>query len=561
MIIITISAPIKCPGMLSAFIQFPYNEEILNVIKLSDCHIYNKKTRTWEIDITSLPKILDKLTLLDDIQLIDNDNYTIMNSNSYKVNFTEFKTQPFDYQLEGIEYGLNHNNWLLLDAPGLGKTLQVIYIAEQLKKYKNIEHCLIICGINTLKYNWKKEIEKHSNLSCMILGEKLNTKGKYVTQGIQYRLSQLKEKINEFFVIMNIETLRDTSILKQINSGINSFDMIIVDEIHCCKSQSSQQGHNLLKLSSAKYKIGLTGTVILNSPFDCYVPLKWIGCEHSNFSTFKNYYCKYGGLFNHEIIGYKNIDVLKEQLNQFSLRRTKNLLNLPEKNIIDELIEMNDDQRNFYNDILSGVFDKLDKVSLNDNQILSLIVRLRQATSCPTILTSSNIQSSKIQRAIDLTEQIIQNGDKVVIYSIFKETLNQLQKILNSKALLCTGDIDNSIIQKNIELFQSNSNYNILLCTPQKMGTGITLTSASYMIFIDCPWTAAVCEQCEDRIHRIGSKDPVFIYYLWNNDTFDLKIKDLISDKSILENWVVDDYVDPNFVERLKKLVFDLKIS
>jgi hypothetical protein len=67
MIIITISAPIKCPGMLSAFIQFPYNEEILNVIKLSDCHIYNKKTRTWEIDITSLPKILDKLTLLDDI--------------------------------------------------------------------------------------------------------------------------------------------------------------------------------------------------------------------------------------------------------------------------------------------------------------------------------------------------------------------------------------------------------------------------------------------------------------------------------------------------------------
>ena len=57
------------------------------------------------------------------------------------------------------------------------------------------------------------------------------------------------------------------------------------------------------------------------------------------------------------------------------------------------------------------------------------------------------------------------------------------------------------------------------------MGTGVTLTAASYMIFIDCPWTSADCEQCEDRIHRIGSKDSVFIYYLWNTDTFDMQVK------------------------------------
>jgi hypothetical protein len=52
----------------------------------------------------------------------------------------------------------------------------------------------------------------------------------------------------------------------------------------------------------------------MNSPVDAYMPLKWIGKEHSNFSTFKKYYFQYGGLFNNEIIGYKNINVLKDEL-------------------------------------------------------------------------------------------------------------------------------------------------------------------------------------------------------------------------------------------------------
>ena len=66
-----------------------------------------------------------------------------------------------------------------------------------------------------------------------------------------------------------------------------------------------------------------------------------------------------------------------------------------------------------------------------------------------------------------------------------------------------------------------NNDYNkVMCCSISKMGTGITLTRASYCIFIDCSWTAAENTQCEDRIYRIGSKSPVFIYYLWTNDTF-----------------------------------------
>jgi len=125
-----------------------------------------------------------------------------------------FKTKPYQYQLDGINYGISHEDWLLLDVPGLGKTLQAIYIAQERKRIDKIKHCLIVCGVNTLKTNWVREIEKHSNLSCRILGQKENSKGQLVIGSVKERIEQLKKPIKEFFVITNIESLRNDELIK-----------------------------------------------------------------------------------------------------------------------------------------------------------------------------------------------------------------------------------------------------------------------------------------------------------------------------------------------------------
>ena len=560
MINITVNTPQRCAGLYSLFLQFDFNPVIIEIIKQFGGAIYDKKTHIWEIDSSILPQLLDKLIFEDDVKLND----CIVNKQQdtqIDIQSDNFKIAPFDYQLEGIKYGINHDNFLLLDAPGLGKTLQLIYVAEQRKRINNITHCLIICGINSLKQNWKKEIEKTSNYTCLVLGDKINSKGKIINQGIKYRVKQLQQQIDDFFVITNIETLRDDNIIKQLKSGPNKFEMIIVDEIHTCKTPTSQQTKNLLKLiSAANYRVGATGTVITNSPLDAYVPLKWIGREASNFSTFKNYYIQYGGLFNNEIIGYKNIETLKTKLTSVSLRRQKNILSLPEKTVIHEYLDMSPAQQLFYDNIVQGIFSDLDKIELKDNQVLSLVQRLRQATSSPSMLTSANIESTKIQRAVDLCEQIVQNNNKVVVFSVFKETLRQLQsKLQKYNATICSGDFTNEDISEFITKFQNDSSSKILLCTTQKLGTGVTLTAASYMIFIDCPWTAAQCQQCEDRIHRIGSNNSVFIYYLWNNNSIDLDVKQIVDDKSLVEDYIIDNKINQNFMERLRKLIYDLK--
>ena len=554
------SPPYKLPGTTSFFVKFNYSKNIVDTMHFIPNAIYHKKLQCWEIPVTSLSRAIDSLSNLDELKLTFNEDIADKSKNEISVNIDNYKTKPYDYQKAGIEYGLSHNHWLLLDAPGLGKSLQMIYLAQELKQRENIKHCLIVCGINTLKYNWKKEIETHSDLSCRILGQKINSKGNLIIGSITDRVNDLKNDLEEFFIITNIETLRNDDIIKYINNGVNKFDMIICDEMHKAKSPSSQQGKNFLKLNS-KYKVGLTGTLLLNSPLDAYVPLKWIGADNSTYTNFKYYYCDFSGPFNNILTGYKNIDVLKNQLDNISLRRTKDILELPPKNIIHEYVEMDNNQEKFYQDITNGIIEEVDKVELNTSTLLSMVTRLRQATADPSILTSNEtISSAKIERTIDLAKEILDNEDKVVIFSLFKKPLDKIMNELSEyNPLLCTGDIPDNIISDNINEFQTSNKNKVMCATISKMGTGITLTSASYAIFMDSSWTSAVNQQAEDRIYRIGSKSPVFIYYLWTAGTIDEHVKEIVEDKEAISDFIIDDKVSKKSLESLRKFILDLK--
>lgn len=557
MIKIEEKTPKRIPGRSSLFVSFDYKPQIVAVIKdCTPCH-YDKKSKIWEIPATRLAKFVNTSYSFDDIQL------KLLKSQKKEhkdVQLSKYKTKPYKYQEEGIKFGLQNDKWLLLDAPGLGKTLQIIYLAEELKKRDKLQHCLIICGINSLKTNWEKEIKKHSRLSCTILGKHITSKGNVTYTSIKDRVAQLQSNIKEFFVITNIESMRSDEVVQAILKGPNKFDCIVIDEIHTCKSNKSQQGKNILKLNTAKYRIGLTGTLLLNNPLDAYMPLHWIGKEKSSFTNFRYQYCTYGGQFGNDFIGYKNIDSLKEHIADCSLRRTKDLLDLPEKTIIDEYLDMPDRQSKFYSDITNGVIEEVDKVHMSTANLLAMVSRLRQATACPSILTSEDIPSAKIDRCCELVDEITSNGHKVVVFSTFKQTLGELyQRLLSYNPLLCHGEIKDDIISQNIDQFQTNDSNKVMLCTHQKMGTGFTLTAATYAIFIDQPWTSGNYIQACDRIHRIGSKDPVFIYNLICNDTFDVRVHELVQSKEVISDYVIDDQLNDRSIDLLKKWILELK--
>lgn len=164
--------------------------------------------------------------------------------------------------------------------------------------------------------------------------------------------------------------------------------------------------------------------------------------------------------------------------------------NLPPLTLATEYLEMTEDHRKFYEEIKRGVKDSVDKVELTASNLLALTTRLRQAAVCPSILTSQPITSVKLQRAAERAEELVSIGEKVVIMSTFKEPVYQLAEELKAHApLICTGDVDDRLISANVEAFLSDPTSKILIGTHDKMGTGFSLNSASYMVCLDQPWT------------------------------------------------------------------------
>lgn len=551
--------PSKITGFTSIFIQFDFNQEIIDTIK-RECEVYNysKKTKQWEVPVKNISNLIDFLSVLDDISIIS--HIEEKNATTSLVDPLKFKTKPFRYQLDGINYGINHDKWLLLDDMGLGKTLQAIYIAQELKERKGLEHCMIICGVDSLRSNWKREIEKHSNLDAVILGERLNTKGNIVYDSVSKRAEQLLNDIKEFFIITTLTTIRNEDVVNAFNQKKNKIDMIIVDEVQKCKDINSQQGKSLLKLD-ATYKMAMSGTLLVNDPLDLYASLKWIGVEHSTLENFRKFYCvknEFLGIYE----GYKNIDHLKEILSSCSLRRLKDdELDLPQKNIIDEYVSMTDEHSKIYYGVVNNIREEIDLVKISDRNLLGKIVRLRQATSCPQILSSSNVISAKITRCIELVDDLIKQNEKVVIFSSFKDTCYQLGEMLQQyNPYVVTGDTSDYDTNKFIVDFQNNQNSSkVLIATQQKLGTGVTLNSARYMIFIDCPWTNSDYSQATDRIYRIGTNKPVFIYNLICVGTIDEKVSQLINDKKALAEYIIDNKIEnENALASLQKYIQEL---
>lgn len=526
----------------SLYIKGDYNPTILDVIHSFQTRYYHRNSKLWECKIDYFPIILDKLKF-EDIQICGEvpkkfEKYLKM-LDIYDEQDADYlsRTKPFEHQMDSFKYALTHNKFLLGDEQGLGKTKQALDIAVA-RKHK-MRHCLIVCGVNNLKWNWYKEVEIHTNEKAHILGSRVNRKGKTVIGSSAERLADLKQIHDEYFLITNIETLRDKSIQSQIKKMCSDgiIGMTIIDEIHKCKNSQSKQG-KAIHCCCSYYRLALTGTPLMNNPVDLYNVLKWLEVENHSLTYFKNLYCEMGGFGGYEIIGYKNLDQLENSLNKNMLRRRKEeVLDLPPKIYTDELLDLDSSQDKLYRDVTNQIIEDVDRIMLLPNPLTELI-RLRQVTSNPNILTSKNITNVKYDRILDILES---TTDKVIIFSNWTKVINPLYIKLSSlgyNPALVTGESKDPILEMN--KFQSDNTCKVILGTTPALGTGYTLTAANTVIFIDEPWSKAIKDQAEDRCHRIGTKGTVNIITLICKDTIDERIHQIIKDKGELSDRIVD---------------------
>lgn len=545
MITIKEITPMKLSGLSSFLVFGDFTKDISDALSVEEAYYFHKKMNAWEVPASRLSAILDKLTLLTEIRLEmqkwiepDMEEGKLTESET-----TQFRIRPYDHQLDAINYALVKKRFLLLDSMGVGKTNEIIWTAETLKRRGLIDHCLVICGVNAVKQNWKKEIQKFSTETVRVLGEKITRNGTIRYKTIPERAKELREPISEFFVVTNIETLRSKEIIDALVDSENRFGMMALDEAHKVATKTSNQGTNLLKIA-ADYMIAATGTLITNSPISCYMPLVWTGNDHALLTQYKNQYCVMGGEHDNQVMGYRNLDMLKEEIDHCSLRRTLADVggkDMPPKRVDFELVEMDEGHRKFYEAIRDGVKEEADKIELNSSNLLALTTRLRQATASPSILSSQGIESTKLERCVELVEEIVSQGEKVVVMSNFKEPVYRLAELLKKHSpLVNTGDIPDDLISKNVDRFQNDPNSKIFLGTHSKVGTGLTLNAAMYMICVDTPFTYSSFAQSCDRIYRINNTRPAYITVLACKDTIDERVNEIIEQKKDLSDYLVD---------------------
>lgn len=489
-------------------------------------------------------------------------------------------THVFDV---GIDHPTVHNfvcNGVVVH--NCGKTLEVINLAMFKKQYEAAKHCLVICCVNSAKYNWAEDIKLHTNgqYEGYILGSRKQKRkgtvryggsGKEKLQDLEtgYMYSDEKEaKPLPFFLILNIEALRTTDrTQKRRSRDVLSIkiaelcmdgyiSMIAVDEIHRNASPQSAQGKELIKIKKLTGDrvewIPMTGTPVVNKPTDVFLPMYLIGAhQDDSYWRWNQRYCIYGGYGGHNIMGYKNIPELKSILEPNMLRRTKEqVLDLPPKIHNVEYVENSKVQQALYSEVKSEMLENLDEVRQASNP-LSKFLRLRQVNGCPELIDDSINPASgsyltvnaKMKRLVELVQDICSNGEKAVVFSNWVAPLRSAYRCLKKAGFdvaSYTGQMDQAEREENKHRFISDPNCQVILGTIGALGTSHTLTVASNVIFLDSSWNMATQEQAEDRCYRATSTKTVNVYEIITRDTVDERVHDIMTKKGTVSDYVVD---------------------
>ena len=411
----------------------------------------------------------------------------------------------------------------------------------------------------SILFNWEREIKKFApDLEIYFHHGPNRVKDpKYVTEFIEpHRI-----------ILTSYGTIRnDIDLLQTVE-----FSGVIVDESQNMKNYASQQTQAIYKLRS-QFRICLSGTPIENRLLELWSLFNFLnpGLLGSR-GQFQREFIFPIERFQEQIKIYN----LKKIISPFILRRVKSdksiIKDLPEKNEMKVLIDLSEKQVELYKDLVNKELKEL-QTSNKENKnalILSLLLKLKQICNHPyqylkIDIDSVNLkekfkeivsESKKLKRLLQMTEEVISNGDKILIFTQFTQMGMILERILemkfNSKILYFHGAIQEKKRKEIVDEFQSTreGSSQILIISLKAGGTGLNLTQGTTVIHFDRWWNPAVENQATDRAYRIGQKSVVNVYKFISKGTVEEKIDVLLEEKKDLadkiitstgESWISD---------------------
>lgn len=469
--------------------------------------------------------------MVRNMKTIEDSDYEVVDS---------LKNIMRNYQKNGFLWlkTLRENGFggILADDMGLGKTLQVISLLLAEKEdydagEKERRRSLIVCPAS-LVYNWQKEMERFA--PCL---ETIT-----VTGSAPERKDIIRHTKDGQILITSYDLLkRDVEYYKNI-----VFAVQVIDEAQYIKNAGTQAAKGVKKITSA-FKLALTGTPIENrlselwSIFDYLMP------------GFLYTYQKFREEIETPISVNKDenkMERLQRMIRPFILRRLKGdvLKDLPEKLEENVFAKLEGEQAALYEAHVQQMRKMLDSKTeaefrSSKIQILAELTKLRQLCCDPALLFDDyKGESAKMEMCMELIENAVNGGHKVLLFSQFTTMLDRLALHLGKLGIdyyMLTGSVNKEKRMQMVEDF--NKNEVPVFCISLKAGgTGLNLTSADIVIHYDPWWNVAVQNQATDRAHRIGQKNVVTVYKLVSEGTIEEKIIDIQEKKKKLAQQVLE---------------------
>lgn len=436
------------------------------------------------------------------------------------------RVEPYEYQQDGILFGLDRRRLLIGDEPGLGKTLQSIGIVDTAAAYP----CLVICP-SSLKINWQREFEKFTDKKALVLDNATRTSWPYLLGMGMFHVAIVNyESLRKFFV-WDIKGGSKTFSLKDVvfNRDVNIFRSVIMDESHRLKDPTAQQTMFTRGIVEGKeWRILLSGTPVVNHAQDLVAQLAIMGRLLSDFGGRGKFLADYGENENLAELSAKLYDSC-----MIRREKAKVLTQLPDKQRTDLHVDISN--REEYNLAAADLAAYLREYTECTDREIRRKMRMEALVKFMTLRSLAS--KGKVKQATDFIRNFLANGKPLIVFCSLKEIVKALQKQFPD-AVRVTGDDSLAEKQAAVDAFQSGE-ANLIICSIKAAGVGLTLTASSNVAFVEFPWTYADCCQCEDRAHRIGQKNNVNCYYLIGRHTIDPVLYNIIHRKRSIANQIM----------------------
>ena len=444
------------------------------------------------------------------------------------------------YQIRGYSWLSFLRQWglgaCLADDMGLGKTVQTLALIQRDWRAKGKRPVLLVCPTSVAN-NWEKEAARFTPRLPVLVHHGPGRK----------RGAAFKKEAGKHAIVVSSYGLvqRDIKFLKDVPWG-----GVVLDEAQNIKNPETKQARAARSLE-ADYRVALTGTPVENNVGDLWSIMEFLNPGFlGSESEFKR-------KFFVPIQAERDpsaAERLKRITGPFILRRLKTdrsiISDLPEKLETKVFCSLTKEQASLYASVLKEMEETLESAEGIQRRglILGTLSKLKQVCNHPAQFLGDNSgiadRSGKVVRLTEMLEEVIEVGDRALIFSQFAEMGGLLQRHVQEtfglEALFLHGGVPKRQRDRMVERFQNEvGGPPIFILSLKAGGTGLNLTSANHVFHFDRWWNPAVENQATDRVFRIGQARNVQVHKFICAGTLEEKIDEMIERKKEIAEKVV----------------------